>query len=90
MAHHPSCRPNDRNLIYKCDQCGMEEPALPSEDYMRGYHESQNDLIDRGNKIRKAIYVLSNIKNVDYDGWNLLSDEVKKEIEDTIRELGGR
>ncbi|SRR5258707_5153364 len=23
--HHPSCRPNDRHLIHKCDQCGLEE-----------------------------------------------------------------
>lgn len=28
MNHHPSCKPDDNNLIYKCHQCGREESAI--------------------------------------------------------------
>lgn len=27
MEHHASCSPSDRSLIWKCTQCGLEEPA---------------------------------------------------------------
>jgi hypothetical protein len=27
MTHHPSCKPNDKSLVWKCGQCGLEEPA---------------------------------------------------------------
>jgi hypothetical protein len=32
MSHHQSCKPTDKSLIYKCSQCGLEEPAEHLED----------------------------------------------------------
>ena len=27
MNHHPSCKSDDKALVLKCSQCGMEEPS---------------------------------------------------------------
>ncbi len=29
--HHPSCRESDKDLVWHCSQCGLNEPATDVE-----------------------------------------------------------
>lgn len=44
MSHHPSCKPGDRALIYKCTQCGTEE-ATHLEDIRAELLRTQEQLV---------------------------------------------
>jgi hypothetical protein len=39
--HHPSCTPNDRSLVWHCNQCGLDESA---EDFIDSLSESYEEL----------------------------------------------
>jgi hypothetical protein len=36
--HHASCRPSDKNLVWHCSQCGLNEP-VDAEALARSFHE---------------------------------------------------
>jgi hypothetical protein len=37
--HHPSCTPNDRDLVWHCNQCGLNESAADIEEQLAAERE---------------------------------------------------
>ena len=70
--HHPSCKPNDRALIFKCSQCGLEESATHLEDIRADLANTQRDFEaarDALDKFKKHHEVIDTELYEEMDMW---------------------
>ena len=62
MDHHPSCRPNDLDLMWVCSQCGNKEHATEVEEIIEAAQKliMREDICD----IREAIIIGERLRSL--------------------------
>ena len=78
-THHPSCKPEDRELVYHCNQCGLNEYA-------------EIDLLDKtrsyaNEKVRETLVILNSEYYEYADEDQICISEIRKDISKLITAL---
>jgi hypothetical protein len=59
MKHHPSCKPSDRDLVWHCNQCGLNESASEVEQEVEALRKALRQINEEGD-IEKIWRIASN------------------------------